>query len=232
VLGGSLRRRRGAPRSQLLPGSSTSSRRRGALRAGGPSERDRLRLHDHPQDARRHRRHQERLRRAAFIEWEDIGMDREWALAKRSASCDRRISRRPERHSTPRSPTTYSEGPRQAGPRAAAPKSRSGAVGGCFRAAADWVATAPMSLLRRLTRAYAIDRLVRGGRRGGTRPSAWAYGASPRRSRGRGGFFGPLPYYSRRTRGGGRVIVSGCCLPLPLGVLAVLLAGARLAFSR
>ena len=89
-----------------------------------------------------------------------------------------------------------------------------------------------MSLFGQLTRAYVIDRLVRGRRRRGTRPSPWAYGGAPRRSRGGGGFFGPLPYYSRRTRGGGRVMVSGCCLPLPLVVLAALLVGARLAFRR
>ncbi|HVL94737.1 MAG TPA: hypothetical protein VM266_02650 [Solirubrobacteraceae bacterium] len=33
-------------------------------------------------------------------------------------------------------------------------------------------------------------------------------------------FWGPLPSYSRRTRGGGRVRVAGCCLPLALGMLA------------
>jgi hypothetical protein len=41
-----------------------------------------------------------------------------------------------------------------------------------------------------------------------------------RRPRGRGGFFGPLPYYSTRTRRGSRVTVTGCCLPLALGLLA------------
>ena len=43
-------------------------------------------------------------------------------------------------------------------------------------------------------------------------------------SGGRVGFFGPVPYYSRRTRGGGRVSVGGCCLPIPL-TFTVLLAG-------
>jgi hypothetical protein len=47
------------------------------------------------------------------------------------------------------------------------------------------------------------------------------YGRGPRSrrrggSRGRGGFFGPFPYYSRRTRRGARVTVTGCCLPIPL----------------
>jgi hypothetical protein len=31
--------------------------------------------------------------------------------------------------------------------------------------------------------------------------------------------WGPLPSYSRTTRGGSRVRVTGCCLPLPLTVL-------------
>lgn len=42
------------------------------------------------------------------------------------------------------------------------------------------------------------------------------------RGRGRGGFFGPFPYYSRRTRGGSQVTVSGCCLPIPFGVLTAI----------
>jgi hypothetical protein len=50
-------------------------------------------------------------------------------------------------------------------------------------------------------------------------------------SRGRGGFRGPFPYYSRRTRGGGRVTVTGCCLPIPLALGAGSLLAAR-AFLR
>jgi hypothetical protein len=46
------------------------------------------------------------------------------------------------------------------------------------------------------------------------------------------GFFGPVPTYSRRTRGGGRVSVGGCCLPIPLGLVALVLATARLAVRR
>ncbi len=34
------------------------------------------------------------------------------------------------------------------------------------------------------------------------------------------GFWGPLPSYSRRTRGGGSVRVTGCCLPLSLVIVA------------
>jgi hypothetical protein len=36
----------------------------------------------------------------------------------------------------------------------------------------------------------------------------------------RGRFGGPIPHYSTRTRGGTRVTVGGCCLPIPLGFLA------------
>lgn len=37
-------------------------------------------------------------------------------------------------------------------------------------------------------------------------------------SRGRFGFWGPIPYYSTRTRRGSEVSVGGCgcCLPIPL----------------
>jgi hypothetical protein len=53
-----------------------------------------------------------------------------------------------------------------------------------------------------------------------------------RRGRGRAGFFGPFPTYTRRTRGGSRVTVSGCCLPIPLGLLAAFAMGARLLVRR
>jgi hypothetical protein len=92
-----------------------------------------------------------------------------------------------------------------------------------------------MSLIRNLTRAYMINRVARSGRRRAAQRS-WGYGRGPqrysRRSRGRGGFFGPLPFYSRQTRGGSRVTVSGCCLPIPLGVLGALALAARLLTRR
>lgn len=44
--------------------------------------------------------------------------------------------------------------------------------------------------------------------------------------RGRFGRFGPIPTYSTTTRGGARVSVGGCCLPLPLGCLTLSLGGA------
>ena len=74
-------------------------------------------------------------------------------------------------------------------------------------------------LLRLLGRAYLADRLL--GRR---HPSYRGYGRSPyyaNRRRGRGGFVGPFPYYSGRTRRGTRVSVGGCCLPIPLGMLTL-----------
>ena len=84
----------------------------------------------------------------------------------------------------------------------------------CFRARPGWVSRASMSLFLQFTRAYVF------------RPAT-------RRSRGRGGFRGrPFPYYSRRSRGGSRVTVSGCCLPIPLGMLAAVTIGARLLASR
>jgi hypothetical protein len=85
-----------------------------------------------------------------------------------------------------------------------------------------------MSFLRQIGRAYVINRITRGSRRGYGR--GYGYGGSPyyaRRQRGRGGFFGPFPYYSRRTRGGSRVTVSGCCLPIPLVMVSALALGAR-----
>jgi hypothetical protein len=81
-------------------------------------------------------------------------------------------------------------------------------------------------LLSLIARALFLNRILRGGRRGRT-VSPWGYG---RRSRGRGGFFGPFPYYSTRTRRGSRVSVSGCCLPIPLTLVtggALLLRAAR-----
>jgi hypothetical protein len=75
-----------------------------------------------------------------------------------------------------------------------------------------------MLLLSRLLRAYLLRQWLTGGRR-------------QRRSRGRGGLF-PFPHYSTRTRGGSRVTIGGCCLPLALtlgvGISATLAAVVRL----
>jgi hypothetical protein len=66
-----------------------------------------------------------------------------------------------------------------------------------------------------------------------------SYGGSPylhgRRSYGYGrrgrsdgfGLWGPFPTYSRRTRGGGRVSVGGCCLPIPLGLALAIIGAVR-----
>jgi hypothetical protein len=80
-------------------------------------------------------------------------------------------------------------------------------------------------MLGHLMRAFLLDRLLRRSARHSRRGRhGYGYG---RRPRGRTGFAGPFPYYSRRTRGGSRVAVSGCCLPIPLGIVAVALAGMR-----
>jgi hypothetical protein len=81
-------------------------------------------------------------------------------------------------------------------------------------------------MLRFLARAFLINRIFRQGRQ---RRYGRYYGRQPR---GRGGFFGPFPYYSGRTRGGSRVTVSGCCLPIPLAMVAGLSLGARLLYRR
>ena len=57
-------------------------------------------------------------------------------------------------------------------------------------------------------------------------PPRRRYGS--RRGRGNVGFFGPFPAYSRRTRGGSQVSVSGCCLPIPLALTVSLASAARL----
>jgi hypothetical protein len=87
-----------------------------------------------------------------------------------------------------------------------------------------------MGLLGSVARAILLDRLMRGGRRrGGYGRSGYGapspYGPSPY-SQPYGGRPGgrfrllPFPHYSRRTRSGARVSVGGCCLPIPLMVVA------------
>ena len=74
------------------------------------------------------------------------------------------------------------------------------------------------------------NELFGGGRR---RTHRRAYGFHRRPQRRSGfGLFGPVPYYSTRTRRGTRVSVGGCCLPLALGILAVPVAALRLALRR
>jgi hypothetical protein len=85
-------------------------------------------------------------------------------------------------------------------------------------------------LLRRLLFAWLIRRFTDRGRRG--RPGRYRYGYGYPRRRRNVGFFGPFPSYSTRTRGGSRVTVTGCCLPIPLGLATVLALGARVLLRR
>ena len=74
-----------------------------------------------------------------------------------------------------------------------------------------------MFILRALARAFFINRLMQ-------RRQRRRYGGY---RRGRAGFFGPMPYYSGRTRRGTRVQVSGCCLPIPFALAVASALGAR-----
>jgi hypothetical protein len=80
-----------------------------------------------------------------------------------------------------------------------------------------------MVILSALARAFFLSRLIQRRRRG-------RYGRYGRR--GRVGFFGPMPYYSGRTRRGTRVQVSGCCLPIPLALAVASAAAARALLTR
>ncbi len=72
-----------------------------------------------------------------------------------------------------------------------------------------------MGLLRALARVFLVNRLLR------RRPPPFPPGGA---RRGRVGLFGPVPYYSTTTRRGTRVSVGGCCLPIPLFVVAAMTA--------
>jgi hypothetical protein len=88
-----------------------------------------------------------------------------------------------------------------------------------------------MLLLSRLLRAYLLRQLLGAGRRR-QRRSPWQ---RPYGRRGRGGLL-PFPHYSTRTRGGGRVTIGGCCLPLAVafvvGACALSAAAARFLAAR
>jgi hypothetical protein len=86
----------------------------------------------------------------------------------------------------------------------------------------------PMLLLSRLLRTYLLRQWLAGGRR--RRPPRRSSYARYGRPRGRGGLF-PFPHYSTRTRGGARVTIGGCCLPLALA-LAVGIGAATAAAVR
>lgn len=79
-----------------------------------------------------------------------------------------------------------------------------------------------MGLFRNIARAYLYNRMLRDRRPRGHARTRYGYGRGRRH---RGGFFGPFPYYSTRTRGGSRVTVSGCCLPIPLAMALATVAG-------
>jgi hypothetical protein len=105
-------------------------------------------------------------------------------------------------------------------------------------------------LLMRLVRAFLLRRFLLGGRRRGRGYGGWGggYGTRGYGGRGYGGwggrgyggrrrsggfrFVGPFPTYSGRTRRGSRVTVSGCCLPIPLGLTIAAALGARAALRR
>jgi hypothetical protein len=81
-----------------------------------------------------------------------------------------------------------------------------------------------------LARNWILSRLFGGGRRS---RGGYGYGRQGRRGYGYGSrrqssarLF-PFPSYSTRTRGGSRVSVSGCCLPIPLMLCVSALAGVR-----
>jgi hypothetical protein len=83
-----------------------------------------------------------------------------------------------------------------------------------------------MSGFGSVVRRYLIDRAVNGRRahRSHYRP----------RPRGRFGLWGPMPYYSTRTRRGSEVSVGGCgcCLPIPLAVALSTAGGLRAVWRR
>ena len=82
----------------------------------------------------------------------------------------------------------------------------------------------------RLLLAYVFRRMMGGGGRRRRWPSSPPRYGYRRRGSSRFGFFGPFPTYSTRPRGGSRVTVSGCCLPIPLAlVLGAVLAARSLA---
>ena len=84
-----------------------------------------------------------------------------------------------------------------------------------------------MSRLGAVVRGYLLDRALF-GRRARRSYHPGPPSSSLARHRGRFGLWGPVPYYSTRTRRGADVSVGGCgcCLPIPL--LTVLGVGAAL----
>lgn len=80
---------------------------------------------------------------------------------------------------------------------------------------------------------YAARRFL--DRASGGRRVRRSYGAPlDRPRRGRFGLWGPVPYYSRRTRRGAEVSVGGCgcCLPIPLLAVVGTAGGLRAVWRR
>lgn len=77
-----------------------------------------------------------------------------------------------------------------------------------------------MSRFGSAVRRYLLDRILNGRRNQRSYGRAGPPLYTPRRRR-RFGFWGPVPYYSTRTRRGREVSVGGCgcCLPIPLLVV-------------
>ncbi len=94
-----------------------------------------------------------------------------------------------------------------------------------------------MPFLAWLARLFLLRRLFGGGHRhhrrgyGYGRQGYGRHGYGRRRSSGFG-MFGPFPTYSRRTRGGTKVSVGGCCLPIPLALTVGLAGALRLLTAR
>lgn len=75
-----------------------------------------------------------------------------------------------------------------------------------------------MSVLKRL---FGRNAQPQRGRRGALGRGGYPSRGRGGRGQGRAGMFGPVPYYSTRTRRGTQVSVGGCCLPLTVGMLSV-----------
>ncbi len=86
-------------------------------------------------------------------------------------------------------------------------------------------------MLSFLARMFLLRRLFGSRHRGGSYGRRRSGHAHRRRSSGFG-MTGPFPTYSRRTRGGGRVSVGGCCLPIPLALSLGLLSLGRVVARR
>ena len=97
-----------------------------------------------------------------------------------------------------------------------------------------------MSFFRSASRAYLLNRLLRSqqrhqrsgrGRGYGSPYGRGSYGRHPRRRSSGFGMWGPFPSYQRRGRRS-NVTVTGCCLPIPLGLMAAAAVATKAVRSR